>query len=95
MRLSEFQELIKEIYFEKDSKRGLAGTFMWFSEEVGELSRALLQKDHPRTEEELADVAAWLVSMASIAGVDIEKAVQKYADGCPKCGEIPCRCIER
>jgi NTP pyrophosphatase (non-canonical NTP hydrolase) len=95
MRLSEFQDLIRRIYYDKDSKRGLAGTFMWFSEEVGELSRALLLKDNSKTREELADVAAWLVSMASIAGVEIEEAVKKYENGCPKCGEIPCTCSER
>lgn len=95
MTLSEFQNLIRRIYFEKDSKRGLAGTFMWFSEEVGELSRAFLLKDRSRTMEELADVAAWLVSMASIAGVEIEEAVKKYENGCPKCSTIPCSCSER
>jgi NTP pyrophosphatase (non-canonical NTP hydrolase) len=95
MKLSEFQDLIRRIYFDKDSKRGLAGTFMWFTEEVGELSRALLLKDSFKTKEELADVAAWLVSMASIAGVEIEEAVRKYENGCPKCSQIPCGCPER
>lgn len=95
MTLSEFQDLIGRIYLEKDSKRGLAGTFMWFSEEVGELSRALLLRDPVKIKEELADVAAWLVSMASITGVDIEDAVKKYERGCPKCSHIPCQCSER
>ncbi|MFQ5907132.1 MAG: MazG nucleotide pyrophosphohydrolase domain-containing protein [bacterium] len=95
MTLSGFQELIKQIYFEKDRKRGLAETFMWFIEEVGELSRALLKNDTPRMREEFADVAAWLVSTASIAGIDIEEAVRKYENGCPKCVRTPCRCRER
>jgi len=95
MTLSGFQDLIKRIYFDKDSRRGLAKTFMWFAEEVGELSRALLTDDVSRMREEFADVAAWLVSMASIAGVDIEEAVRKYENGCPKCFQTPCQCSER
>ncbi len=44
MRISEFQKLIEDIYYERDSTRGLAGTHMWFCEEVGELTRALRQR---------------------------------------------------
>ncbi len=95
MNLSEFQGLIRRIYYKKDSERGMAGTFMWFAEEVGELSRALLLNDTSKTKEELADVAAWLVSIASIAGVDMEEAISKYKNGCPKCSRIPCQCQER
>ena len=42
---------------------------------------------------EFADVAAWLATLASIAGVDLEQAVRcQYAHGCPKCGQTPCVC---
>ncbi len=41
MEISGFQRLIENIYYERDSRRGLAGTQMWFAEEVGELTRAL------------------------------------------------------
>ena len=41
MSIAEFQRLIEEIYGAKDKARGTADTFMWFTEEVGELSRAL------------------------------------------------------
>ena len=41
MKIAEFQRLIEDIYYERDSARGLAGTHMWFCEEVGELTRAL------------------------------------------------------
>jgi NTP pyrophosphatase (non-canonical NTP hydrolase) len=95
MNLSDFQGLIRKIYFERDSERGIAGTFMWLTEEVGELSRALLLKDSSRIKEELADVAAWLVSVASIVGVDMEEAIGKYKNGCPKCSSIPCQCRGR
>jgi NTP pyrophosphatase (non-canonical NTP hydrolase) len=34
--LSDFQSLIRQMYFEKDRTRGIDGTFMWLMEEVGE-----------------------------------------------------------
>ncbi len=78
--LREFQGLIERLYFEKDNSRGLQGTYMWFQEEVGELTRALRRgHDRKNLEEEFADVLAWLVSLASLAGVDIERAaLEKY-----------------
>jgi len=92
MEIREFQRLIERIYFEKDRARGLEAGFRWFVEEVGELARALRERDRERQAEEFADVLAWLSTMASICGVELEQAVRKYAKGCPKCGETPCRC---
>ncbi len=78
--LREFQGLIERLYFEKDNARGVAGTYMWFQEEVGELTRAIRRgNDRKNLEEEFADVLAWLVSLASLSGVDIERvALDKY-----------------
>lgn len=93
MTIQEFQALIERIYFEKDSARGTEGTFMWLAEEVGELSRALRRGTPEQLRGEFADVAAWLFTLASIAGVDMAAAVaEKYGGGCPKCGETPCGC---
>ena len=95
MTITEFQKLIEDIYYEKDSERGMAGTFMWFVEEVGELSRALRRGSREELHDEFADVAAWLATLASIAGVNLEEAVtSKYQGGCPKCGATPCRCSD-
>ncbi|MEW6745680.1 MAG: MazG nucleotide pyrophosphohydrolase domain-containing protein [Planctomycetota bacterium] len=94
MTVAEFQRLIEAIYFKKDSARGLAGTYMWFAEEVGELARALRRGGGRNLREEFADVFAWLSTLASIAGVELEEAIGKYAAGCPRCGEIPCACSE-
>ena len=94
MTISEFQDLIKQIYFAKDTRRGKDGTFRWFAEEVGELARALRKNVQKEKEEEFADVFAWLVSLASLTGVDLNKACEKYKNGCPKCGSVPCRCEE-
>ena len=94
MTVAEFQKLIHDIYFDRDSRRGADGTFRWLAEEVGELARGLRTGDRENLEEEFADVFAWLVSLASIEGVDMERAVAKYATGCPKCAGTPCRCPE-
>jgi len=91
--LKQLQSLIKEMYGEKDASRGIEGTFMWFMEEVGELSAALREKNHEELVLEFADVLAWLATLANIAGVDLEDAVKlKYGTGCPRCAKSPCVC---
>jgi NTP pyrophosphatase (non-canonical NTP hydrolase) len=92
MELKEFQTQIERIYLERDRRRGVAKTWLWFAEEVGELARAIRREGG--LSEEFADCLAWLVSLASLCGVDIEDAIGKYAQGCPKCGNIPCSCPE-
>ncbi|MEE9394726.1 MAG: MazG nucleotide pyrophosphohydrolase domain-containing protein [Planctomycetota bacterium] len=92
MQIREFQDLIERTYFEKDSSRGLDGTFMWFVEEVGELARALKGDDRDNLIEEFSDVLAWLSSLASIKGIKMEEVAARYAEGCPKCHDIPCSC---
>lgn len=96
MTVVEFQRRIDELYGAKDRGRGLEGTFMWFTEEVGELSRALRRGTSGRElADEFADVFAWLSTLATIAGVDLEAAaLAKYGAGCPRCGQTPCRCVE-
>lgn len=95
MKISEFQKNIEDIYFNKDSSRGLMGTFAWFVEEVGELSRELRsQKDKQKLQDEFADVLAWLSTLASLMEIDLEEAASKYAQGCPKCHKTPCACDE-
>ncbi|MEM7310850.1 MAG: MazG nucleotide pyrophosphohydrolase domain-containing protein [Planctomycetota bacterium] len=93
MHLSEFQKRIEDIFYERDSARGLEGTHMWFCEEVGELTRALRRDLRDELEGEFADVLAWLSSLASIAGIDLEQAaLAKYENGCPRCSSTPCAC---
>ena len=94
MTVAEFQRLIEDIYFARDSARGLHATFAWFVEEVGELARAIRHGDRANLQDEFADVFAWLSTTASIAGVELQEAVQKYGEGCPKCQHAPCTCPE-
>ena len=84
-----FQELIRERYYRTDSERGVAGTFLWLIEEVGELATALQEcaaGENPtpaqrrNLEEEFADVIAWLATLANVAEVDLEAALAKYTD---------------
>jgi NTP pyrophosphatase (non-canonical NTP hydrolase) len=92
--LSDLQKDIRETFGEKDGRRGIEGTFMWFMEEVGELAAALRGGGpHEETAAEFADVLAWLATLANGAGVDLEAAMAaKYGGGCPGCGKRPCAC---
>jgi NTP pyrophosphatase (non-canonical NTP hydrolase) len=84
MRLAQFQQHIRDRYYETDAARGVPGTFLWFTEEVGELAQALGHRergdgDEANLSEEFADVLAWLTTLANICEVDLETALtQKY-----------------
>jgi NTP pyrophosphatase (non-canonical NTP hydrolase) len=93
MHIHEFQEMMRRLYFHRDSERGVEGTYNWLVDEVKELWEALQENDKKATEKEFADVIAWLASLANITGVDLEKAaVNKYPGRCPKCQQAPCQC---
>lgn len=102
MTLHEFQTLIRQMYHEKDAARGVEGTFMWLTEEIGELATALRNhvsggQGDSKTKAELslefADVLAWLATIANVVDVDLEAAVaKKYGTGCPGCGQRACVC---
>ncbi|MFO0879115.1 MAG: MazG nucleotide pyrophosphohydrolase domain-containing protein [Gemmataceae bacterium] len=95
MTLAEFQTRIRELYGAKDARRGVEGTFMWFMEEVGELSAALRSGPPEDLALEFADVLAWLATLANIANIDLDAAIEvKYGAGCPKCVTTPCTCAE-
>ena|ERR1043166_4266771 len=93
MTLAELQQLIRDTYGEKDGRRGIEGTFMWFMEEVGELSAALRSGSRQEQMLEFADVLAWLTTLANASGIDLDAAMrEKYGAGCPGCHRIPCVC---
>ena len=77
LTLSAFQRVISERYEAADRKRGTPGTWLWFSEEFGELARALARNDRDNLEGEFADVLAWLCTLANINDVDLAAAVSK------------------
>jgi NTP pyrophosphatase (non-canonical NTP hydrolase) len=91
--LAQLQQLIRDLYDAKDRRRGVEGTFMWFMQEVGELATALRSGTPTELALEFADVLAWLATLANIANVDLEAAIQaKYGGGCPGCRRSPCVC---
>lgn len=80
LTIATFQQHIRDKYYAADAARGTAGTWLWFSEEIGELARALARQDNrDNLEEEFADVFAWLCTLANINNVDLAKAIgRKY-----------------
>lgn len=93
--LSDFQRLIRDMYYEKDVARGIDGTFMWLMEEIGELASALRNGTQEERLGEFADVLAWLATIANVSGVDLAQAVtRKYGSGCPGCGQFVCTCAD-
>ena len=104
MQISEFQKLMKTLYFVKDQERGLTGTALWLFEEVGEIAEALRhymivdnpeEKTHFKKEigREMADIFAWVSSLANLLEIDLEQVLyEKYPGKCSKCGNNPCTC---
>ncbi len=93
MHICEFQEMMKRLYFHRDSERGVKGTYEWLTDELEELREALKEGNKEEAAKEFADVIAWLASLANITGIDLEKAaINKYNDKCPKCMQSPCEC---
>ena len=92
--IKEFQNMMKRIYFSRDTKRGALETYMWLKEEVDELWEAAQKGKRRALEEEFSDVIAWLASLANVLNVDLEKAtLNKYDNCCPKCHSSPCECL--
>ncbi|MHC4127644.1 MAG: MazG nucleotide pyrophosphohydrolase domain-containing protein [Planctomycetota bacterium] len=91
MDIAEFQQLMRDRYYATDSARGAAGTFLWLTEEFGELAEAIARHergdgDQAGLEEEFADMLAWLATLANITGADLARAIEnKYLkDGGPQ-----------
>jgi NTP pyrophosphatase (non-canonical NTP hydrolase) len=92
MDIAQFQSQMRAVYGARDRQRGLARTFAWFTEECGELSRALFRGTPAEQLHEFGDALAWLASLADQAGIDLAEAAGRYANGCPACGATPCAC---
>ena len=64
----------------------------WLAEELGELAQAVRKGSKDQQVHEFGDVVAWIASLANQMGVDLDEAIARYADGCPRCGSSPCTC---
>ncbi|MGE3820734.1 MAG: MazG nucleotide pyrophosphohydrolase domain-containing protein [Isosphaeraceae bacterium] len=93
LTLRAFQRMILQMYGQKDAARGDAATFLWLTEEFGELATALRTGTPDELAMEMADVLAWLATLANVRGVDLESAVlRKYGGTCPGCQRVICVC---
>ncbi|MFI5458266.1 MAG: MazG nucleotide pyrophosphohydrolase domain-containing protein [Isosphaerales bacterium] len=93
LTLSALQRMILQMYGEKDAARGDAATFLWLTEEFGELATALRSGTRDELAAEMADVLAWLATLANIRGIELEEAfLRKYGRACPGCHRVPCTC---
>jgi NTP pyrophosphatase (non-canonical NTP hydrolase) len=96
MDIVDAQELMRRIYYRRDSTRGVDRTLIRTFEELGELSDAVLRKkSHTAVADEMADVFAWICSLANLLNVDLSSAlVKKYNGVCSRCKKAPCECSD-
>ncbi|MEM9714222.1 MAG: MazG nucleotide pyrophosphohydrolase domain-containing protein [Actinomycetota bacterium] len=92
MELGELQRLMERTYGERDRARGIPVTVAWLAEEVGELAQAVRKGTPAEQAHELSDVLAWVATLANQLDLDLDVAIARYADGCPKCSSMPCVC---
>jgi NTP pyrophosphatase (non-canonical NTP hydrolase) len=92
MELATFQQLMADTYGERDRARGVPATVAWLTEELGELAQAVRKGDRASQVHEVGDVLAWLASLAAQLGIALDEAAARYAEGCPRCGAMPCAC---
>ncbi|MBO60074.1 MAG: MazG nucleotide pyrophosphohydrolase domain-containing protein [Actinomycetota bacterium] len=78
MDLNELQNLMENLYGEDDRDRGLPSTVAWLCEEVGELAQAVRKGSKEEQLHELADVLAWLASIANQLDLSLETAMERY-----------------
>jgi NTP pyrophosphatase (non-canonical NTP hydrolase) len=92
MELAHLQDVIERTYGERDRERGVPSTVAWLAEELGELAQAVRKGSRADQVHEFADVLAWVASLANQMEVDLAAAVERYANGCPRCRTSPCTC---
>ena len=92
MDLQELQTVIESTYGDRDRARGVSATVAWLAEEIGELAQAVRKGSREQQMHEFGDVVAWVATLANQQGIDLNEAVQRYAEGCPKCDVMPCAC---
>jgi NTP pyrophosphatase (non-canonical NTP hydrolase) len=92
VHFAQLQDIIERTYGDRDRSRGVPSTVAWLAEELGELAQAVRKGSPDQQLHEFGDVLAWVASLANQMGVDLDTAIARYADGCPRCSGMPCRC---
>ncbi len=83
MDLNQLQNLMEYLYGEDDRNRGLPSTFAWLCEEVVELAQPVSKGSREDQLHELADVLAWLASIANQLDMSLETAIERYVKNPP------------
>ena len=83
MDLNQLQNLMENLYGEDERNRGLPSTVAWLCEEVGELAQAVRKGSREDQLHELADVLAWLASIANQLDLSLETAMERYVENPP------------
>jgi len=83
VQITEFQQLMSDLYGTADAERGIPSTVAWLCEEVGELAQAVRKGTVEQQLHELGDVLAWLASLAGQLGLSLEDAAQRYVTDPP------------
>ena len=89
---AELQARLEHTYGNRDRARGAAMTIAWLYEEVGDLAKAARGGTREEQLNELSDVMAWVIALANQLGLSIDEALERYADGCPRCNADQCIC---
>ena len=92
MEIAALQDVLERTFGDRDRARGVPATVAWLCEEVGELAQAVRKGTPAQQEHEFGDVIAWVATLANQMGIDLTAAVQRYANGCPRCHTLPCTC---
>ncbi len=95
IRMTTFAELqarLERTYGNRDRARGAAMTIAWLYEEVGDLAKATRRGTREEQLNELSDVMAWVIALANQLGLSLDEALERYADGCPRCKADLCVC---
>lgn len=81
---------------ERDRERGLERTLLRTFQELAELSDAISkEKSVKDIESEVADVFAWVISIANLLEINLGDALlRKYHNACSRCGKTPCECLD-
>jgi len=79
MELKDIQKIIKEKYYEIDSRSGELFLLAVLFEEVGELAEAVRKKEIENIREELVDVLFMVISLANLFDLNLEnRLIEKY-----------------
>jgi NTP pyrophosphatase (non-canonical NTP hydrolase) len=89
---ADLQARLERTYGNRDRARGAAMTMAWLFEEVGDLAKAARKGTREEQLNELSDVMAWVIALANQLGLSIDEALERYADGCPRCKADICVC---